>query len=150
MLTLTPIRRSVLIARPLRSPPARRRIAPLQTNRLRSESAGSLQQANRRLPCVAGLLDPTMLPDFRSPLGIIIKNTSITRAGITRFDGSMSGKRQVDSLGSILQVRAGPLSEIKRIKAIRPPWKHLVFDRRAAALYRPGSGGPQDRRPDSP
>lgn len=54
-------------------------------------------------------------------------NTSITRAGITRFDGSMSGLRQVDSLGSILQVRAGPLSEIKRIKAIRPPFGSISY-----------------------
>ena len=43
-------------------------------------------------------------------------NDSVT-ARITLFDGSITGLREVDSYGSILQVRAAPFAELDKLKA---------------------------------
>ena len=57
------------------------------------------------------------------------------RVGVTMLEGSASGLRQIDSMGSILQVRAGPLSDVNRIKDMGRQFGCIAYAIDATRLY---------------
>ena len=66
------------------------------------------------------------------------------RVGVTMLEGSASGLRQIDSMGSILQVRAGPLSDVNRIKDMGRQFGCIAYAIDATRLYLGRGDGDRD------